>query len=60
MNSFPANLNETNVVLITKKENACWMRDLRPTALCNVLYKILYKVLVNRLKGILPHVITEI
>ena len=57
--SFPANLNDTNVVLIPKKNNACRMRDLRPIALCNVLYKILSKVLANRLKRILPHIITE-
>ncbi|XP_074356116.1 uncharacterized protein LOC141695803 [Apium graveolens] len=41
--SFPAHLNDTNVVLIPKKENACNMKDLRPIALCNVLYKILAK-----------------
>ncbi|KAL8092290.1 hypothetical protein AgCh_034546 [Apium graveolens] len=57
--SFPANLDDTNVVLIPKKENACRMRDLRPIALCNVLYKILSKVLANYLKRILPQVITE-
>ncbi|XP_074346362.1 uncharacterized protein LOC141685140 [Apium graveolens] len=49
-NSFPANVNGTNVVLIPKKENACSIKDLRPIALCNVLYKILSKVLANRLK----------
>ncbi|KAL8134789.1 hypothetical protein AgCh_009705 [Apium graveolens] len=58
-NSFPANLNDTNVVLVPKKENACCMKDLRPIALCNVLYKILSKVLANRLKRILPQIITE-
>lgn len=57
-NSFTANLNDTNVVLIPKKENACRMKDLRPIALCSVLYKILSKVLANRLKRILSQIIT--
>ncbi|XP_074363745.1 uncharacterized protein LOC141704399 [Apium graveolens] len=56
---FSANLNDTNVVLIPRKPNACRLKDLRPIALCNVLYKILSKVLANRLERILPQIITE-
>lgn len=59
LNSFPAYLNDTNVVLIPKKENTCCMKDLLPIALCNVLYKILAKVLVNRLKLIFSSLISE-
>lgn len=57
--TFPANLNDTIVVLIPKKENADSMKDLRPIALCNVLYKRIAKVLSNRLRNLLPGVIAE-
>lgn len=56
---FPTNVNDTNIVLIPKKDNPCVMKDLRPIAPCNVLYKILTKVLANRLKSLLPNMISE-
>ena len=57
--SFLADINDTNVVLILKKDNVCCMKDLRPIALCNMLYKILAKVLANILKIILPGAISD-
>lgn len=50
-------MNKTNVVLIPKKPHPSTFQDLRPIILSNVSYKILFKVLCNRLKAVLPDLI---
>ncbi|XP_074372971.1 uncharacterized protein LOC141713440 [Apium graveolens] len=52
-------LNVTNVVLIPKKKNSTLIGDLRPISVCNVLAKIITKVIANRMKGMLDGVVTE-
>jgi hypothetical protein len=42
---FPSNLLETNMCLIPKCEDPDSMKDLRPISLCNVLYKMVSKLL---------------
>ncbi|KAL6195800.1 hypothetical protein ACLB2K_031418 [Fragaria x ananassa] len=51
-------INFTHICLIPKVPNLEHMSDLRPIALCNVIYKICSKVLANRLKLLLPEVIS--
>lgn len=57
--SMPTHLNDTLVVLIPKKKIPESMNEVRPISLCNVLMKIITKMLANRLKCVLPYIISE-
>ena len=57
--SFSDGFNATNVVLILKKDNPVNIKDFRPISLYNVIYKIIAKVLANRLKKLLPTIISK-
>lgn len=55
---IPEGWNETVVVLIPKVKTPESLKDLRPISLCNVVYKLVSKVLANRLKLILDEIIS--
>lgn len=52
-------INFTYVVLIPKVNNHVCASDFRPISFCNVIYKLLSKVLANRLIQILPSIISK-
>ncbi|XP_031127667.1 uncharacterized protein LOC116029767 [Ipomoea triloba] len=57
--ALPVGLNVTNMVLISKKKIPERVSDLRPIALCNVVYKVLAKVVANRLKTVLNGIVSS-
>ena len=52
-------INNTHIVLIPKVKKLEKMAGFRSISLCNVIYKIISKVLANRLKLILPQIISN-
>lgn len=56
-NPLPDGLNSTLITLIPKVENPTHIAQFRPISLCNALYKIITKTMVNRLKYVMPFLI---
>ncbi|XP_019152396.1 PREDICTED: uncharacterized protein LOC109149189 [Ipomoea nil] len=56
--SLPNGLNETNIVLIPKVQRPEKVNQLRPISLCNVAYKLVTKIMAQRLKLIMPEVVS--
>ncbi|RYR51488.1 hypothetical protein Ahy_A06g026507 isoform A [Arachis hypogaea] len=57
---IPECIGETIVVLIPKTKNPESLNQLRPISCCNFIYKILARVIVLRLKGIMEKIISPI
>jgi hypothetical protein len=56
---MPEGINDTIIVLIPKVTNPEQLADFRPISLCNVVYKVISKCLVNRLHPFLDGLISE-
>jgi 23S rRNA U2552 (ribose-2'-O)-methylase RlmE/FtsJ len=56
--SILKSLNATMITLIPKENEAKTLDHYKPIALCNVVYKIISKVIANRLKPLLPTLVS--
>ncbi|KAJ9560185.1 LOW QUALITY PROTEIN: hypothetical protein OSB04_005345 [Centaurea solstitialis] len=56
--ALPEGINNTIIALIAKVDSPTTLKYYRPIALCNVIMKIVTKVLANRIKTILPSLIS--
>lgn len=56
---MPEGVNDTAIVLISKVPHPQELKDFRPISLCNVVYKIVSKCMVNRLRPLLGELISD-
>lgn len=55
--SMPKEVNSSFIILIPKISNPSSMNHYRPISLCNVIYKIISKLLVNKIRPLLHKII---
>ncbi|CAK8579612.1 unnamed protein product [Lathyrus sativus] len=51
--------NNVVVSLIPKRNKACEIKDSRPIAVCTTFYKIISKILIDRLGSVLPSMVSH-
>ncbi|KAK6160713.1 hypothetical protein DH2020_004094 [Rehmannia glutinosa] len=56
---MPRGLYFTHIVLISKVKNSDYVSQFRPISICNVIYRIASKVITNRVRPLLVHIISE-
>ncbi|PKU71765.1 Putative ribonuclease H protein [Dendrobium catenatum] len=54
---MPKQIKNTAIALIPKLPHANCVKDFRPISLCNVIYKVIAKILANRMKNVMPSII---
>ncbi|CAL5412431.1 unnamed protein product [Camellia sinensis] len=57
--SLVSSLNSSFIALIPKVDSPSSMRDYRPISLIGSMYKILAKILANRIKQVMPRIISK-
>jgi hypothetical protein len=55
---MPEGMNDTAIILIAKIDQPETLKDFRPISLCTVVYKVIAKCMVNRLRPILGELIS--
>jgi hypothetical protein len=50
--------NDSIIILIPKQKSPYGLKDFRPISLCNVVYKVTAKCIVNRMRHVLQEIIS--
>ena len=56
---IPPSINQTFITLIPKVKGPTNVSEYHPISFCIIIYKLVSKVIANKLKGVLPLIISE-